>query len=280
MLTDIIIALIGLLFFILLEWGYIYFARTLGLTAPALKGAKKAPAIGGGVIFYVAAAMGFDWLPGGWLTLSALLGLTLIAGISMADDIRPRGILSRLAVQIISVGLPMVLSLLPLALWENQPPALSWWLPAIIAAVFVVGFMNEFNFMDGIDGLTGLYSLVVLLTLTLAGIPWQFSAPLIASALAFCIFNFRKYSLCFAGDVGAVTMGAIIGSMIVCLPDPLTGLGCVAVYLTDASLTILTRWHAGKIFSRPIRSIFINCLYSAKVWLRSRWLLPMPALRR
>jgi hypothetical protein len=74
--------------------------------------------------------------------------------------------------------------------------------------------------MDGINGITGLYALSFLIALTLysegittAGIWDLYTSPLpylTAAVIVFGIFNFRKKAVCFAGDVGSVSIAYLM----------------------------------------------------------------------
>ena len=193
---------------------------------------------GGGVIFTVGAWVWAALFGAGcpWWFLS---GLTLIAGISFADDIRPLPDSLRLGVQFAAV----LLLLRQLGLLEWQ----LWWLAAA-GCVVSVGIINVYNFMDGVNGMTGGYSLAVLLPLLyldgrLGFAPVSLPAVAALSAAVFCLFNFRprNRARCFAGDVGSVGMAYImvylLGSLIVRTGD-VSWLMLLSVYGVDAVLTI------------------------------------------
>ena len=74
-----------------------------------------------------------------------ILGLSLIALISFADDIKPRSSILRLLVHFAAMGLMFYqLGLL------NLP-----WYVSILALIVSTGILNAYNFMDGINGITG-----------------------------------------------------------------------------------------------------------------------------
>jgi UDP-N-acetylmuramyl pentapeptide phosphotransferase/UDP-N-acetylglucosamine-1-phosphate transferase len=195
--------------------------------------------LGGGVVFYLGALLYSLWfgLPYPWL----VAGLTLIAAISMADDIRPVPRRLRLFFHFAAM-------LLLFAEW-GLFAGLPWWYLAV-ALVFCTGIINAFNFMDGINGITGGYSLVVLLALTYINattvvfIDAPFLYTVILSVLVFNFFNFRKRARCFAGDVGAVSIAFVIvfamGKLILLTGD-WTYLVLLAVYGADSVLTIARR---------------------------------------
>ncbi len=193
---------------------------------------------GGGVIFPVGMLLFF--LLSGFCYPWFFLGLMLVAVVEFADDIRSVPNSVRLVVQFAGMGLMF----LQLGLFAGLP----WWY-ILVALVLCVGVVNVYNFMDGINGITGGYSLSVLLPLLwlnsrLDFIDMRLLGITVAAALVFCVFNFRKRALCFAGDVGSVSMAFIIvfavGSLVLKTGD-LSWLVLLVVYGVDAVLTICHR---------------------------------------
>jgi UDP-N-acetylmuramyl pentapeptide phosphotransferase/UDP-N-acetylglucosamine-1-phosphate transferase len=213
---------------------------------------------GGGIIFPAAwllffVASGFS-LP--WFTL----GLLLIAVVSFVDDLGEVAVLPRITTHAVALFL---------ALYEfGITSMLPWWGTGL--TIFCgIAVLNAVNFMDGINGITAVYALVFWSVLALAAghgsstMIFDFNDPLnciIASLLVFTFYNFRKRALCFAGDVGSVTMaylmiGAVVplvfstttfGWLPVADSAPETGIEMkyfllLAVYGIDSFLTILHR---------------------------------------
>lgn len=193
---------------------------------------------GGGIIFLIGA---WTWAAFYGLQYPCfLIGLTLIGGISFADDIRSVPNRLRLIVQFAS----MMLMFVDLGLYS----ATSWWLllPALIVSV---GIINAYNFMDGINGITGCYSLAVLAPLyylneSLHYVDTNILLVTGISAIVFLLFNFRKKAKCFAGDVGSVSIAFILlfilGRLIISTGNPVYLL-FLGVYGVDAVLTIVHR---------------------------------------
>jgi len=79
--------------------------------------------------------------------------------------------------------------------------------------VIGVGFLNTYNFMDGVNGITVSYSLVVIgsmyFLLPEFSIYFQW---ILAALMVFAYFNLRSKgkAICFAGDVGSVSIGFLI----------------------------------------------------------------------
>lgn len=86
----------------------------------------------------------------------------------------------------------------------------------ILITVIATGVLNAYNFMDGINGITGGYSLVILLSLVYVNndiqpfVSNEFLLFIILVLLVFSYFNFRTRAVCFAGDVGSLTIAFII----------------------------------------------------------------------
>lgn len=215
---------------------------------------------GGGVIFLFgawlfAAFYGFQYP---WF----LVGLTMIAAISFADDVRSVPNRVRIVVHFAA----MLLMFYQWGILNLK----DWWI-LLIAWIVCTGIINAYNFMDGINGITGGYSLAVLVPLavvnggqlpsqgvvnesTLGGevsalatgefIEPSFIWVAILSVLVFCFFNYRKKAKCFAGDVGSVSIAFIVlfilGGLILKTGN-LWYLIFLGVYGVDAVLTICHR---------------------------------------
>jgi len=193
---------------------------------------------GGGIIFYIGvlvyfALNGFQypWFFG---------GLTLISLISFADDIKPQ-----------SPKLRLIIHFFSMTLMFYQWDLFSFpWYFAIFALIFCTGVINAYNFMDGINGITGVYSTVVASGLLyidvyqISFIDLKFIFILLLALLVFNIFNFRPKAICFAGDVGAISIAFILVFMLGLLilkTGDLSYLVLLSVYGVDSILTILHR---------------------------------------
>ena len=194
---------------------------------------------GGGIIFLLGVWIysifyGFEYP---WF----LAGLTLIAGVSLADDISPVSNKVRLVIQFTSMLM---------LFWQLGVVSADLWWTIPIALVVCVGIINAYNFMDGINGITGGYSLAVLLPLLYINIYEQAFVDTnllivtILSVLVFLFFNFRAKAKCFAGDVGAVGIAFVImfalGSLIV-KTGRFEYIMFLAIYGVDTVMTILHR---------------------------------------
>jgi len=193
---------------------------------------------GGGIIFYVAVL--FYFLLEGFSYPWFFVGLTLIAGISFADDIKPQ-----------SSRLRLLLHFAAMLFMFNQWGLFQLpWFFTLIALVFCTGVLNAYNFMDGINGITGGYSLVVV------GSLWYINTFQITfidndliylvgmALLVFNFYNFRKKAKCFAGDVGAISIAFVLVflfGMLILKTGDLSYILLLAIYGVDTILTIIHR---------------------------------------
>lgn len=202
---------------------------------------------GGGIVFSVAVLMAFIMGYAGWpLTLAVLL----VATVSFVDDIRPLSQLPRFSVHII--GSLLVLYEVGLFQWP------LWWIP--LALFVLLGWVNIFNFMDGINGITVLYSLVAIVSFGLLPVHEGQRELLILvgiSCLVFGFFNVRKKAKAFAGDVGSVAMALFLGyfmaKTLILTQNPFYLL-FFTVYGIDAAITIFYRLSRKENIFQPHRT--------------------------
>jgi UDP-N-acetylmuramyl pentapeptide phosphotransferase/UDP-N-acetylglucosamine-1-phosphate transferase len=124
------------------------------------------------------------------------------------------------------------------------------WPAAAAALVFIVGYTNAFNFMDGINGISAVSAAVAGLTFvvlgTVTGTPALplVGAVIVVSAVCFLPFNF-PHAQVFLGDSGSYSFGAVIACTAVIgwhsgiRADAL--LAPLAIYLADSGTVILVR---------------------------------------
>ncbi|AUD05540.1 MraY family glycosyltransferase [Spirosoma pollinicola] len=227
------------------EWIYIRLARSYGwFDLPNARSAhtNSTTVRAGGVVFYLA-VVGAIWI--GKLNLPYFaLGLTAIAVVSFWDDLRPLPKRYRLVVHTLAVGLLLI---------QGNLFGSQWY---IITALFLVGvgIVNAYNFMDGVNGMIALYSLVTVGTLwycqaqTLPGAASLFPGVCI-SLLIFSFTNVRKQAICFAGDIGSISMGFIVlYGLLAAINRSQTYLPILflAIYGVDSIGTILHRLYVGQ----------------------------------
>lgn len=202
---------------------------------------------GGGIIFPIAILIAFFL---SYVSLAITVAVLLVAIISFIDDIKPLSQLPRFA----SHAIAIFLAFYDLGLYEQT----IWILPIIF--ILFIGWVNVFNFMDGINGITVLYALVVLLSFSFLEINKN-SLPLlitmILSCCAFGIFNVRKRAKTFAGDVGSISMALFLGYFVLktILDSGQIGyLLFLSVYGLDGIITLLIRVKKKENILEPHRS--------------------------
>jgi UDP-N-acetylmuramyl pentapeptide phosphotransferase/UDP-N-acetylglucosamine-1-phosphate transferase len=202
---------------------------------------------GGGIIFPIALSIAYFL---GYTSWQIMLAVILVAAVSFADDIRPLPQLPRFASHIIAVGLVFY----ELQLFSD----LSWLLPFVF--VLFIGWINAFNFMDGINGITVLYALITIVSFSFLSIN-ESSLPLLItmglSCFVFGLFNIRKKAKTFAGDVGSISMALFLGYFMIKTILETGQLGYIlffSVYGIDAVITIFIRLKNKENIFQPHRS--------------------------
>ena len=193
---------------------------------------------GGGILFWVGVL--FYFLMSGWHYPWFFAGLTLVAAISFADDVKLQSPIVRLVLQFIGLLLMSIQ-------WQLFDFS---WIIVVLVIVVSVGVLNAFNFMDGINGITGGYSLAVLASLwyvnnyVTAFVDNNLIYLVFLALLVFNFFNFRIKAKCFAGDIGAVSIAFIlifILGMLIIKTGDLSYIAFLLVYGVDSVLTIVHR---------------------------------------
>jgi len=149
--------------------------------------------------------------------------------------------------------------------------------PYLLGAILIlcVGIMNAFNFMDGINGITGLFSIVTLLTLQYINIFYdKFIAPefiwtITIALFIFLFFNLRKKAICFAGDVGSISIAFVIIFLLLKLiiqTGNLYYIFFLSVYGVDSVLTIISRLLKKENIFKAHRSHFYQVWVNEAGW--------------
>ncbi len=167
-------------------------------------------AVVGGLLLAVAAG-GLVGLPVPWAVVA---GLGACALLGLADDVRSVGVVIRLVAQLGSA--------LCLALWVvwSQTDLRGPILIAVIAAaaVWVIGFTNAFNFMDGINGISAFNAVVAGVWYAYVGWQWQvgevatLGLAVAGAAAGFLPWNVPRARV-FLGDVGSYALGSCLAGL-------------------------------------------------------------------
>ena len=214
---------------------------------------------GGGIIFPI--AMLIACILGDASVL--FTGAVLVVGIvSFVDDIRPLPTIPRFGAHILAT----ILVSYELGLFEGN----LWFLPLIF--IGMIGWINAFNFMDGINGITVLYAFVSIAAFTYIfqnDAVYELLLLMGLACVVFGFFNIRKKAKTFAGDVGSVAMAVFLGYMML---KAIFGLNNVAyillfsVYGIDAAVTILYRLKNKENIFQPHRSHLYQYLANEMRW--------------
>lgn len=212
---------------------------------------------GGGIIFPIAMLIAFIQGFVGW---TVTLAVVLVAIVSFIDDIKPLSQLPRFGSHVVAV----LLVAYDLHLFQE----VFWVLPLVM--ILLIGWINAFNFMDGINGITVLYALVAIASFAVLPIHATSLSLLITmglSCLVFGFFNVRQKAKTFAGDVGSISMAVFLGYFLFKTIVGTGQLGYIlffSIYGIDAVITILYRIKKGENILEAHRSHLYQ--YLANEW--------------
>ncbi len=229
--------------------------RRYALARPNARSSHSEPTPQGGGIAVVIATIVAAWTAlsifgsgdADTTPLPAVFGAAvLMAGVGCLDDIRdlgvaPRMMLQAVAVAIVIYALPDQLHIVPL--WP-------WWVERVLLVIGGVWFVNLVNFMDGIDWMTVAEVVPLTGAMVVIGTLGALPAPGIAVALAlggatlgFAYFN-RPVARLFLGDVGSLSIGLILGWLLVLVAGGghlIAALLLPLYYLADTTITLMRR---------------------------------------
>lgn len=219
-------------------------------SVPTLRGGGVAPAVGA----CVGAAVASRFSPGDLVAVATVA--TAFGVLGLADDLFTVSARRRLFIQqlIAAVGVVGVVSDMTSGLVLIPAAALAW--------VWLVAYVNAFNFMDGINGISAAQVIVAGSYWSLIGM-WEDKSVvaagglvIAASALAFLPFNFPRAKV-FLGDVGSYFLGGWLAMMVAVAigyglaPDVV--IAPVLLYLADTGTTLLRRALRGVPLTQPHR---------------------------
>lgn len=203
---------------------------------------------GGGVAVTLAIGCGI-WAaslghhPVAWALVT---GLIAFAALGFVEDVRGVDVATRLGAQLFLGGC--------LALWllldGTSLRGLGLALAVVVAAVWVTGFTNAFNFMDGINGISGMNAVVASGWFCYVGLRWDLpGVTAVAVAVAGAGAGFLPWNVprarIFLGDVGSYMLGASLaglGLMALVGGAPLNVVVApFMIYLADTTWTLARR---------------------------------------
>lgn len=185
-----------------------------------------------------------------------------LAVLSWADDLVGLPMIPRLLSQIAMASVGTFTLGGPLPVFQGYLPATA---DAIATAFLWVGFINLFNFADGIDGNAGAKATALglgIFALALVGsIPpvfGQLAVTMAAVAAGFLLWNWHPARI-FMGDVGSVPLGFLLAWLLLRIASEgqwAPAMILPMVYLSDTGLTYLVKIARGDRFWRPHRDHF------------------------
>jgi len=239
------------------------------IDAPNERSSHTVPTVRGGGLYFAPTFIGLICLYFPAFYWSAV-AIFLAAAVSFVDDLQNLSVRWRLLAHLLAVSILII----------DTQGAWPLWAFAL-AIILITGWLNTFNFMDGINGITTVYGGVFLfflflvsqdsntiLSLKVLNEP-SLALGMLPAILAFAFFNFRKKALCFAGDIGSVSLALIIAWSFLQLwtgPESLYLLTFPAIYAVDSVMTILLRLLKGKNIFEAHRSHLYQLLANECAW--------------
>lgn len=196
------------------------------------------------------------------------LGAVVLGAVGLADDLRQG------TPPVVRLGLQVIVGVIVATLLIGSSNHATLWIigGVLLGGAWVVGFVNCFNFMDGVNGISGVSSIVTgcvflvlgalhhLDLLTIGG------SALICGDAGFLPWNFPKAKI-FLGDVGSYFIGATIAGFGIYAATrgvpPIQVLAPSMLYLTDVAFTLVVRYrrherlteaHRDHVFQRLVAS--------------------------
>jgi len=183
-------------------------------------------------------------------TVAVMFAIAVFGAIGFADDLGGLPAGRRLAMQ----GLASLAIASVLVVRTGLPPAVMA-AGVIILAVWLIGFVNAFNFMDGVNGISASQALAGGAYYACLGWwrPDAFlaaaGAAVAAGGLAFLPWNAVRARV-FLGDTGSYALGVALALLAACSVTrhvpPEAALAPLALYLADTGWTLQRRIRAGE----------------------------------
>jgi len=225
---------------------------------PGHRSSHTVPTPRGGGIPIVAGLLVAAGLIGGANAIVFAFAVAAFGLLGFAEDLRGLTAGRRLIMQ--AVGGIMVAVVLVSDL--SRPAIVLVGLVALVAA-WITGFVNVFNFMDGVNGISGAHALIA--GVVYAGLGWwrhdgfllPAGAAVAVSALVFLPWNAGRARV-FLGDAGSYALGAalaILAAYAVRDGIPVeAALGPLVLYIADTAWTLQRRIRTGEQWLEPHRT--------------------------
>ena len=232
--------------------------RRAAVDVPNLRSSHSVPTPRGGGAPIAVGVVGAALLIHGTAAVTFAVAVAAFAAIGFADDLAGLPAGRRLAMQ----GLASLAIAGLLVDRAGLPPAVLA-AGVVVIAVWLIGFVNAFNFMDGVNGISAAHALIGGAVYATLG--WWRPDPFLAAAgaavaagaLAFLPWNAVRARV-FLGDAGSYGLGVALAvlaaySVIRGLP-PEAALAPLALYLADTGWTLQRRVRAGEPFFEAHRT--------------------------
>src|ERR1700730_11976996 len=209
---------------------------------------------GGGVAVIAAITVGMLLYPP---ARPLVMPVLLCAVIGLAEDLRGIGVGARLVAQLV-VGAGTGLALVPI-----EHGASGRALIVAGCAVWLAGYVNAFNFMDGVNGISAMFAILAGVVYAVVGLREDLplltgAATVVAvAATTFLPWNAGRGQI-FLGDGGSYGLGAALAGLAAYaalhgVPFEAT-VAPLAVYLADTGFTLVRRMRAREDWLRPHRT--------------------------
>jgi Fuc2NAc and GlcNAc transferase len=181
----------------------------------------------------------------------------ILSAISFAGDRFEISFLIRLVAQFVASFIFLF------GIVDQQMALLHNHLTLIIAAIFMVGTANYYNFMDGINGIAGITGIIGFGLLAVFAHDNNIAANLVFLniVLALCCLGFLPFNVprakVFMGDVGSILLGFVFAAMVMWCSRSLLDFLCLVSFLfpfyADEVTTEVIRLKDGERLWRPHR---------------------------
>lgn len=208
---------------------------------------------GGGIVpaVIISVVTAVWWVgPRGHFLAGTLVAAVAMGALGLVDDTVGQGPLMRLSGQVVIAVVAAAL----LTEAMHRPPAVRL-LALVIAAGWLVAFVNAFNFMDGIEGISAVTAAGAGIIWLVLG-TWQHdhvleatAAATVGGALGLQPFNFPRARV-FLGDAGSYFSGGMLGAgLLVALRSglhPEVVVSPLELYVLDTGVTLVHRLLRGE----------------------------------
>ncbi len=183
---------------------------------------RATPYLGGAAIYCGFMVSFFLFATWSWQSTSLFLGLTILLGVGLIDDvfaIKPsqKFLGQAIAVIVFLVGgfgfeQNYVLEVIPAL---QSLPIISFFILKILSLWWMLSIINAFNLVDIMDGLATTIAILALVFFTALSFVWgvpeqaTFLIAFLASLMAFFFYNRPKASM-YMGDTGSLVVGGFL----------------------------------------------------------------------